>query len=206
MWKTERLLTVIGEAAPRDCITEARLAELTGHDARSIEASCRKLRKHGLLALTARGCHKLTDAGRAAVEQCARVRSGPRGKWTGVHVQKDTLRTRAWLAMRIKGKFTLDDLVMLAARGDERHAGSNLGKYVRALALAGYVRRLQVREAGIAVTSNGFMRWMLVQNTGPQAPVWRPSRGTVYDPNLHKSVPLARAPAPAPGHEEAACG
>lgn len=203
-WKTERLLTVIGEAAPRDCITEARLAELTGYDARSVENCCLKLRKHGLLARTERGCHKLTAAGRAALEQGARIRSGPRGKWSGVNLQKETLRTRAWLGMRLKRKFTLDDLVMLAARGGERHAESNLGKYVRALARAGYVRQLQVREAGTAMTSNGFVRWMLVQNTGPEAPVWRPSRGTVYDPNLHKSVALARAPAP--GREEAACG
>jgi hypothetical protein len=191
MWKTEALLTAIGSAAPRECITEADLVRLTGAEARSVEMSCLLLRKHGLLTKTGRGCHRLTDAGRAAFEQGAKLRSGPQRPYTGRVVKTGTLRERAWLAIRTARKFTIDDLIMLAVRGGERGVYSNLRRYVRALELAGYLQRLPVREARSAPTSNGAVRWMLVNNTGRLTPTWSPKHGTVYDPNLECDMPLA---------------
>ena len=209
MWKSEALLTVIFKAAPRDCITEARLVELTGQDAKSVEMSCLKLRKHGFLVRTARDCHKLTAAGRAAVAQGAKVRSGPQGPRTGRVVQLGSLRARAWAAMRIKRRFSIADLVMLCAEGGERDIESNLQRYLKALARAGYVRQLQTRERGTALTSNGFVRWLLIQDTGSLPPIWRPKRDTVHDPNTEQDVKLAASAPVAPRHaprEEAACG
>lgn len=191
MWKSESLLTAIAKAAPRDCITEARLVEITGADARSVENSCLKLRKHGLLAKTERGCHKLTRAGRAFVAAGATLRSGPQGPRTGRVVQKGSLRARAWRAMRIKRKFSLPDLVMLAIEGGERDIESNLLKYLAALDRAGYVRQLAVRDRGLALTSNGHMRWMLLIDNGPLPPVYRTSRDTLYDPNNETDIALA---------------
>lgn len=209
MWKSEALLTVIFKASPRDCITEQRLSEITGSDAKSIENSCLKLRKHGFLTRTARDCYKLTAAGRAAIAQGAKLRSGPQGPRTGRIVRRNTLRARAWAAMRIKRKFSIADLVMLCAEGGERDIESNLQRYLKALARAGYVRQLGTRERGFAPTSNGYVRWMLVQDAGALPPIWRPSRGTVYDPNTETDVKLAAkapvAPRRAPP-EEAACG
>ncbi len=187
-WATEQLLAAIAQAAPRECITEARLAAITGKNARSIENSCAILRKHGLITKTAQGCHKLTRAGRAAIAEGARLRSGPKGPRTGHLVREGTLRARAWAAMRIKGKFSIDDIVMLCVAGGERDVRSNLGKYFRALARAGYLRPLPTREAGIAPTSNGAIRYLLVENTGPKAPVWSMSRRRLYDPNTEEEI------------------
>jgi hypothetical protein len=196
MWKSEALLTAIFKAAPRDCITEARLAELTGWDARAIENCCLKLRKHGLLVKTERGCHKLTRAGRAAIAQGKTLRTGPQGPRNGRVVQKGSLRARAWAAMRIKRRFSIADLAMLAVKGGERDVESNLQRYLKALALCGYVRQLPTRERGIAPTSNGFARWLLLVDTGPLPPVWRASRGKLYDPNTETDIePAADAPA-----------
>jgi hypothetical protein len=196
MWKSEVLLRIIGEAAPNDCITEKRLVELTGFDARAIENSCLKLRRHGLLVKTERGCHKLLVAGRAAAKEGARLRTGPQGPRNGRVVQKGSLRARAWAAMRIKRRFSIADLAMLAVKGGERDVESNLQRYLKALALCGYVRQLPTRERGVAPTSNGFARWLLLMDTGPLPPVWRASRGKLYDPNTETDIePAAGAPA-----------
>lgn len=197
MWKTQALLKAIAAASPRECITEARMVEITGHDARSIENSCLKLRKYGLLSKTERGCHKLTAAGRAAYQAgTARLISGPKGKHIAARITRGTLRERAWTAMRLKGKFSVADLVMLCVEGGERAIESNLRKYLRALERVGYVRQLAVREQGSAPTSNGCVRYQLLVNTGPLAPVWRLSHAKVYDPNVEKSLVLANV---APG-------
>lgn len=191
MWKTQALLNAIATAAPRDCITEARMVEITGHDARSVENSCLKLRKHALLVKTARGCHKLTAAGRAAHQAgTIRLTSGPKGKHIAARINRGTLRERAWTAMRLKGKFSIADLAMLCMQGTERDIESNLRKYLRALERVGYVRQLAIREHGSALTSNGFVRYQLMVNTGPLAPVWRLAHAKVYDPNVEKNLPL----------------
>lgn len=190
-WATEQILATIARATPRECVTEAHLAEVTLKNAKSVENSCRILRKHGLVRKTEQGCYKLTTAGRAAIAEGARLRSGPKGARTGHLVREGTLRSRAWLAMRISRKFSIDDIVMLAIRGGERDIHSNLGKYCRTLARAGYLRPLPTREAGTALTSNGFVRYLLLKNTGPKAPVWKQSRGTLYDPNTEEEIALA---------------
>ena len=191
VWKSEAVLTAIGKATPAECITEARLVDLTGFDPRSIENCCMKLRRHGLLTKTDRGCHKLTPSGRAAAAEGVKLRSGPQGPRNGRVVRLGTVRDRAWHAMRIKRKFCIDDLVMLVAEGSERDIESNIGKYVHALARAGYVRQLRVREAGLSLTSNGCVRWLLLRDSGPKPPIWRVGRNTVYDPNNEEDIPLA---------------
>lgn len=170
------------------------MAEITGHDARSIENSCMKLRKHGLLVKTERGCHKLTQAGReahaAGASGANQLRSGPKGKHIAARINRGTLRERAWTAMRMKGKFSVGDLVDICMTGTERAIESNLRKYLRALERISYVRQLAVREYGSAPTSNGFVRYQLMVNTGPLAPVWRLAHAKVYDPNTEKSLAL----------------
>ncbi len=209
LWKSEILLTAIAKASPRECITEARLVELTGWDPKSVEMCCLKLRKHGLLVRTAQDCHKLTPAGRAAAKEGATVRSGPQGPRNGRVVQKGSLRARAWRAMRIKRKFTVSDIAMLVVQGGEKDVERNIGKYLRALERAGYVSKLPVRERGTALTSNGYVRWMLLVDNGPLPPVWRQSRGMLYDPNTETDVKLAPAAASANSRckpKEAPCG
>jgi len=196
-WKTQALLTAIATASPKECITEARMAEITGHDATSIENSCLKLRQHGFVLKTGPGCHKLTPAGFAAYQQGGALRSGPKGKCIGARVKRGTLRERAWTGMRVKLKFSIDDLVMLCAEGGERDIGSNLRKYLKALERAGFVRQLPRREPGYDKCSNGFVRYLLVVNNGPLAPVWRSSHAKVYDPNVEKSFALGKAGPPA---------
>lgn len=192
-WTAQPLLNAVAQAAPQDCITEARMAEITGMDARQIEAAALKLRKHGFMDRVGPGCHKLTDAGRAAYEAGVRLTSGPKGpQATGQRLRDPGLRQRVWNVLRMHRKYSQDDILLLALEGGERDPASNVGKYLRALAKAGYVRRMPIRENPANLTSNGAIRWQLVTDTGPQAPVWRQSRNAVYDPNLEQEIACVR--------------
>lgn len=190
-WIAEQLLTAIGQAAPHDCITEPALEALTGLGARKVEPALLKLRRHGLVEKVAPGCHKLTDAGRAALASGATLRSGPRGQHTGKRVLKDSLRIRVWRAIRIRRKFTLPDLIALVAEGGEKDIESSIRKYLNALTRAGILTELPRRESGTALQSNGYKRWWLTddKDTGPQAPVWLQTRGAVFDPNTEQELP-----------------
>ena len=188
-WIAEQLLTAIAQHSPTECVTEARMCEITGLKPLQVERATLKLRKHELLVKTDMGCHQLTDAGREAAAAGKTLRSGPTS-YTAPKINKDHLRIRVWRAIRIRRKFTIPDIAMLVARGGEKDIESNIGKYVRALVKAGYLVELPKRERGVSMTSNGFKRWWLTdeKDTGPLAPVWRKGHQTVYDPNLHAEV------------------
>lgn len=101
--------------------------------------------------------------------------TAPRGMTFG-------LRARAWWVMRETPMFTLPSLLAIVAKGSEADAVSNLGKYIRALARACILAEAG-RDKPACLTDNGVKRYRLARNTGPKAPVWRASRGEVYDPN-----------------------
>lgn len=192
-WIAEQLLKVIGKHAPDECITEDKLITLTKLKPRQVENATRKLRKHSLIILTAPGCFRLTNAGKTALaSEGGRLRSGPRGQQPGARVHKNSLRARVWRAIRIRRKFSIPEIEPLVAQGVEKDVRSNIGKYIKALEEAGYLVKMRKREAGSALTSNGFCRWWLPDenDTGPLAPVWRPTKNTVFDPNNGKEVPL----------------
>ena len=96
---------------------------------------------------------------------------------------KPTIRQRAWAALRILGKASVPELQGWA--GDDVKP-SNLQKYLHLLERAGFVQRLDLREPGTAPTSNGHVRWLLVRDSGPKAPVYRPRFDSVFDPNTRE--------------------
>ncbi len=206
-WTAEQLLTAVGQAAPRECITEARMAEITGLTPLQVEHAALKLRKHGFMTRTGQGCHKLTAAGRAALAAGRKIRSGPNGPETGHRRRDRGLRQRVWNVLRTGKKLTVDDLIMRVAEGGERDPRSNVRKYLVALARAGYVRQMPVREPGLNPSSNGCVRWWLVMDTGLDAPVARVGCAALWDANIEQQIPFAadiyRAPKQRP--QEAAC-
>lgn len=191
-WIAEQLLKTIGQHALDECITEQKLVSLTRLKEKQVENAMRKLHQHKLIILTKPGCYRLTESGKEALATDAELRSGPNGSYQTVRIHKNSLRTRVWRAIRIRKKFSIPEIEPLVASGDEADIVSNIRKYMIALEKAGYLIRMRKREAGGTLTSNGHVRWWLPDesDTGPLAPVWRPSRNTLFDPNTGKEVTL----------------
>lgn len=192
-WIADQLLKLIGEHALDECITESKLVALSKLKEKQVENAVCKLRKHGLVTRTAPGCYRLTSEGKEALAAEAPViRPGPKGTYQKVRIHRHSLRARVWRAIRIRRKFSIPEIEPLVLQGHEKNMRSNIGKYLKALELAGYLVRMKKREAGTAPTSNGFARWWLPddKNTGPIAPVWRPARNVVFDQNTGEEVPL----------------
>jgi hypothetical protein len=192
-WTSQHLLNAVAQAASDDCITETRMAELTGMKPIQVERSAFKLRQHGFMTRVGQGCHQLTPAGRAAYEAGIKLTSGPTGpQASGQRKRHPGLRQRVWNVLRLGRKVSVEDILLLVVQGGEKDPTSNVGKYLRALARAGYVRRMPIRETPSNLTSNGAIRWWLISDTGALAPVWRTSRDVIHDPNLDQDIPMVR--------------
>jgi len=191
-WTSEIVMQAIGKHMLNECITNERLVELTKLDPKQVENSTLKLRNHGFIKWVDKGCYRLTQEGIAALQSSQKIRSGPKGEQENARIFKDTLRVRVWRAMRIRKNFSIPELVGLVAKGDEKDAECNIRKYLIALEGAGYLIRMKKRMPGTAVTSNGFARWRLdlEKDTGPQAPIWRSKKETVFDPNTNEEITL----------------
>lgn len=168
---------------PNACLTIDELAAaLPEYSRRDIVKATLKLISRGLLERVERGCYQLTSAGITSRDAAQALTSGPNEPLTAkTRTRKgSTLRRRIWRVMAVKQKFTIDDLLSVSTRGEEKNARNNVQKYLRCLFKAGYLRELR-RAPGEAITSNGFKRYQLIRYTGPQAPVLR--EDGVFDRN-----------------------
>ncbi|KZB51096.1 hypothetical protein [Thalassospira xiamenensis] len=168
---------------PNACLTIDELASaLPEYSRRDIVKATVKLISRGLLERVERGCYQLTPKGIESRDANEALTSGPNEPLTAKTRTKkgSTLRRRVWRVMAVKQKFTIDDLLSVSTRGEEKNARNNVQKYLRCLCKAGYLRELR-RTPGEAITSNGFKRYQLIRHTGPLAPVLR--QGGVYDSN-----------------------
>jgi len=150
-------------------------------------ASC--LLRRDYLMRMATGCYQLSDSGLAAAAAGEVIRSGPRGPTNSAREFQNTLRQRAWRSMRIRRRFTINDLISDAATAADRSPTDNLHRYLRALKSCGVIAELPRRSEGVCVTSNGFKRWMLRRDTGPRAPVHRAALDLVHDFNTQEDLP-----------------
>ena len=169
----------------------AELAKLTSIRRKRISTITAALIRRGYAERIVRGCFRITPAGERALACTDRLTSGPNGPLTQKlrRPRHATQRDLFWRAMRIKQKFTPGDL--LESAGAEHRSYHNALKYCLTLERAGYLRRLPRREAGTALTSNGFLRFQLLCDRGPGTPVYRPKHGDLYDPNLGEAISLA---------------
>jgi len=91
-------------------------------------------------------------------------------------VSRAKAQTRAWQSMRILRIFTLPQIVITA-----EISHNNLRKYARKLERAGYLHRLPHLNVG---RPGSHIRYRLVQDSGPLAPMPRKWSDEVYDQNL----------------------
>lgn len=171
------------------CKTITVLSEDLNLNRRQISDAARGLIRKGYLERVELGCFQLTGDGQAAANRGEQITSGPNA---GFKVPRralpNTLRQRAWNAMRIQRRFTVHDILTAATTGDEVRAQNNLQRYFKALCDGGVLRRLPKRQAGSAPTSNGFAQYTLVRDLGRIAPSYRAKAGSLVDHNTGAEI------------------
>jgi hypothetical protein len=165
--------------------TRAEIRVLLGLDWRQTTHAARALLSRGYLTVLEGGAFGLTPAGSRAAEAGETIAGSPHGR---VRRVRDTLRERAWSAMRVRRVFSIGDIVADAGRGEEARPRDNIARYIARLKAAGYVHEEARRQPGTAAGSNGFKRFRLLRG-GPKAPVWRQETGTIHDPNTGEDLP-----------------
>lgn len=163
---------------PGPCLTVDEMVERTDYPRRSIADACARLVGRGWVDRLEQGCFTLSAAGRRALASGETITSGPIGPLTvrARRPRRRTIRDKMWSAIRIAKKFDLARLEEIA--GASR---TNAQRFVLALARAGFLAELR-REPGEAPSSNGFKRWLLVDDPGPATPTIK-ADGRIWDPN-----------------------
>ena len=150
---------VLHALPPVICKTLPVLSDALGLTRRQVSSAASSLIGKGLVERVDIGRYRLTENGEHAVAAGVAITSGPNAPHQGVRrPMADTLRQRAWTAMRIQRSFTINDLLVASTQGGERSATHNLQRYLKALARASVVRRMKRRVAGTRPTSNGFLK------------------------------------------------
>lgn len=153
------------------CATTAQLAErIEGMTGPRVQSCLRTLLDRGLVT-SVQGVHELTDKGRAWAQAGLEINGGPR-PGNAQSRTPGTLRAKAWRYLRIRGKASLDDILMTVADGTEAAAVQNLRRYLGALTRAGI----------LVETRSG---WLLPsdRNTGIEAPSLNTGTRMVTDLN-----------------------
>lgn len=171
------------------------LSQKLGLSPKSISQAAGNLIKHGYLTRSVTGVYRLTEKGKSLKKSGKPliINPGPEKGYQWPNEFKDTFRSRAWKAIRIKQKFTVNDILMLACEGTEKQPLNQLHIYIRALSKAGVLMELKSREPGFALTSNGFKRFAIVKDLGYHAPVYRRRENEIYNPNNGEILPCQKA-------------
>lgn len=190
------ILHHLGALGDNACLTMDALEVALGLTRRQISDGAAKLVFRGLLERVEAGCYRLTTDGRARAAANDVIKAGPWRADTAKDRRpvRDTFRQRVWNAVRMAGAFTIGDVVMAAARADDKDAENNAAWYIRHLKNAGYLAELPNRQRGTKLTSSGFKRWRLVRDTGPRAPVFKAKTKLVHDYNTREDWPCAQNP------------
>jgi hypothetical protein len=194
-WISQAVMAAIKElVCPKGCVKHSAIVKHSGLKSRQVADACSLLTKHGYIKrdvytddTVKPGCYRLTALGQAALDEGAKLTSGPKGPNGKARPRPDGLRDRAWRLLRIRRKASVPEIVgLLLDAGtnaiDIDRAENNLSKYFRQLMRAGYLSEMR-REAPTSPTSNGVKRFLLIRDTGLLPPIPQTSQKRVWDQN-----------------------
>lgn len=184
-WRMNAVFACFAEGG--ETVTPRQLALATGlSEYRAVE-TCGALIARGLIARKQTGLLALTAEGKRARAAGETIGTGRR---PGIAVPqapaKDSLRQRAWAAMRVFGSFSTADLAVAAEDRPTSKGLRNLQHYLSVLVQTGHVAELPTRDAHV---KKGSKRYRLLINAGQFAPVHRPAKAEVHDPNSGEVYP-----------------
>lgn len=137
----------------------AALAERLQLTWRQVCAATTRLLARGLVERSDVARYRLTADGRALPVTLRRTRrgtAGDTGRRNFLRPLPDTLKQRAWTAMRLVQRFKVPEILTLAARPDERDARDSLTCELKHLLAAGYVAVLPVPARGAGAQSKAL--------------------------------------------------
>ena len=103
-----------------------------------------------------------------------------------------SLQQRAWNAIRLtRARFSIADLIMIAVNATDKGARSNLSNFIIQLTRAGYLAELPTR-AKSATHPKGAKQWILIRNTGGDAPAWQRAEQAFRDRNTNEVFPAVK--------------
>ncbi len=180
---TKLLRALVPAEGHLGALTVAELRAATSLTSMQIREAADSLIARELATRSARGMLRITTAGLLKAASGATITSGPNGpKATD---ERSTFRNRVWRALRMLSRFTVGDVVRLAANGSEANAQDHAYKYVEALARAGILSRLPHRREKSTASAGcrGHSIYVLANDLGPKAPHWNKRTAQVSDPN-----------------------
>jgi DNA-binding Lrp family transcriptional regulator len=151
------------------------LAKALNQSTEEVRFSLYGLMDRGLVRRCWKGVYAITPRGQEHLAAGKTITSGPKGPRIPTPFSPSTLRSRLWRALRLKRVASVDELLVLAAKGTEGNAREDARRYLNALTKAGILDP--------AYTRSGPQRFLLLQDTGPQAPQWNKRQKRVFDPN-----------------------
>jgi hypothetical protein len=190
---SHRVLTALPAADAKEPMALACLVRLVSLSAEQVKDSVDRLSKRGLVLHERLARYRRSGAGDAFIAAGHQVKPGSTPGGTRPLRRDraeggDTLRDRAWSALRQLRKATLPELIELAGEGNEKDPVGNVRVYLRRLAGFGLVAALKKRAPGMAPTSNGFQQWVLVRDLGPKAPIWLTRQKKLIDRNTGEEL------------------
>jgi hypothetical protein len=171
-------MTTIGRVSVR------QVAESLGITHYSARFALYALMKRKLVRRCWKGVYAITVEGLKQLESGKTITSGPKGpRTTTSPFAPSTLRSRVWRALRLKRVASVDELLVLATKGNEGNAREDTRRYLNALHHAGIIDP--------ACNRGGPQRFLLLRDRGPQAPQWNKRQKRIYDPNDGTTYDLA---------------
>ncbi|MDH4122400.1 MAG: hypothetical protein OEV94_11925 [Deltaproteobacteria bacterium] len=182
MWRAQQIHARLAQAPNGLWLRDIRRCE--GVSKSAIQQSLAVLARRRLITQPRRGVYELSR--KAKIMERPTINSRPLG--VGIR-SVGTYRERLWKTMRMSKGFSLDDLVELAATGNEINPRRAAEKYVAALRKAGYVTNLTARDMQTGRIFSRKGRYLLVRDSGPLAPAWSHRNKTVTDHNSGETYP-----------------
>jgi len=179
------MTAVLGALGDGKMTTDQIAEHLAMIDHKRVSAAACRLIQRGYVEREETGVYRLTDAGRSCLADGAAIKVGRHRRLHGQrYPQRDTVRQRAWTAMRLRRRFVAGDILTLVRRpdDDERRTREHLVRWFGELENAGYLARLPDRRGDGKPTSNGEIAWVMVRDTGEIAPTIK-ENGGVFDHN-----------------------
>jgi len=148
----------------------------------------------GKFPASAHAGYTVTPKGEAFIAAGKVIKPGPKGKLAAPRtLAKETFTDRLWKALRQSPnkRATVNELVELAgAIGNVKTALTAAHRYLKALSEVGITQKMAHRAKGFALTSNGFVRYAILKDRGPKAPVIY--RDYIFDPNANERIARER--------------